>query len=171
MLTTTIETSRLVLRVPEAADARAFLEIHQDPEVLKHVTLVAPQGGITVAWRNVATMIGHWQMRGYGQWAVVEKASGVIIGRVGLYNPDGWPGVELGWVVRHSHWGFGFATEASKAALDWAWRHVNIDHVISLIAPDNVQSIRIASKIGERFECPLTMDDSLLHKYGIHRPS
>jgi RimJ/RimL family protein N-acetyltransferase len=170
MSTTTVETSRLILRLPEAADAGDFLEIHQDPEVMKRITLAAPQGGITVAWRNVALMIGHWQIRGYGQWAVVEKESGRVIGSVGLYNPEGWPGVELGWLVRRSHWGFGFATEASAAALNWAWRFVEADHIISLISPDNVQSIRIARKIGEEFEQSLTMDNSLFHQYGIHRP-
>jgi RimJ/RimL family protein N-acetyltransferase len=78
--------------------------------------------------------------------------------------------VELGWLVRRSHWGFGFATEASAAALNWAWRFVEADHIISLISPDNVQSIRIARKIGEEFEQSLTMDNSLFHQYGIHRP-
>ena len=68
------------------------MAIHEDPEVVQHVVFGAPPGGITVAWRNVAMMVGHWHLRGYGQWTVVEKGSGEVIGRVGLWNPEGWPG-------------------------------------------------------------------------------
>src|SRR5688572_10437242 len=106
----TIETPRLVLRLPGAADAAAFLDIHQHPEAIKYVLLAAPAAGITAAWRNVAMLLGHWQLRGYGQWAVVERASGEVIGRVGLWNPEGWPGVELGWIIKHDRWNHGFAS-------------------------------------------------------------
>ena len=100
-----IETRRLCLRLPAESDAGPMMEIHQDPEAMKHVISTAPPGGITVAWRNVAMMIGHWHLRGYGQWTVVEKSSGEVIGRVGLWNPEGWLGIELGWIVRRSRWG------------------------------------------------------------------
>lgn len=163
------ETPRLRLRLPEASDAQPLLEIHQDPEVIKYVLLGAPLGGITVAWRNIATMIGHWHLRAYGQWTVVEKASGDVIGRVGLWNPEGWPGIELGWIIRRSRWGNGFATEAARAALEWAWEKVDTDHIISIIQPDNLPSIRVAEKIGERFERTDTMNDRAVHIYGIRR--
>src|SRR5712672_3008925 len=63
---TTVETPRLRLRPMQESDAEPFLEIHQDPEVIKYVLLGAPPGGIAMAWRNIAMMIGHWQLRGYG---------------------------------------------------------------------------------------------------------
>lgn len=90
-----VETPRLRLRLPQASDAEPFLQIHQDPEAIKHLVLAAPAGGRTVAWRNVAMMLGHWHLRSYGQWTVVEKATSEVIGRVGLWNPEGWPGIEL----------------------------------------------------------------------------
>jgi RimJ/RimL family protein N-acetyltransferase len=164
-----IDTPRLLLRFPEAADIEPFMEIHQDPEVLPQVMLVAPIGGLIVAWRNVAIMIGHWHLRGYGHWTVVEKATGEVIGRVGLFNPEGWPGIELGWLIRRSRWGNGFATEAAQTALRWAWEHVETDHIISLIQPDNLASIRIATKLGERFERVETLNGEAVHVYGIHR--
>lgn len=166
-----VDTPRLWLRFPEASDAEPLLEIHQDPEVIKYVLLGAPPGGITVAWRNIATMIGHWHLRGYGQWTVVEKASGDVIGRVGLWNPEGWPGIELGWIIRRARWGNGFATEAARAALEWAWKNVSTDHIISIIQPDNLPSIRVAEKIGECFERSDTMNDRTVHIYGICRVS
>jgi RimJ/RimL family protein N-acetyltransferase len=165
----TVETPRLRLRPLQASDAEPFMEIHQDPEVIKYVLLGAPPGGITVAWRNIAMMIGHWHLRGYGPWAVAEKATGQVIGRVGLWNPEGWPGIELGWIIRRSHWDNGFATEAARAALEWAWDNVETDHIISVIQPDNVRSIRVAEKIGERFERPDLLNEANVHIYGILR--
>lgn len=166
----TLETSRLGLRPPQASDAEPLREIHEDPEVIQHVVVVAPPGGITVAWRNVAMMVGHWHLRGYGQWTVLEKTSGQVIGRVGLWNPEGWPGIELGWIIRRSRWGEGFATEAAQAALDWAWDHVQTDHLISIIQPDSLASLRVAEKIGERFECADTLNGATVHIYGVRRP-
>jgi RimJ/RimL family protein N-acetyltransferase len=165
----TVETSRLRLRPLQASDAEPFMEIHQDPEVIKYVLLGAAPGGITVAWRNIAMMIGHWHLRGYGPWAVSEKSSGQVIGRVGLWNPEGWPGIELGWIIRRSHWDHGFATEASRAALEWAWENVDTDHIISVIQPGNVRSIRVAEKIGERFERADVLNEVNVHIYGVLR--
>jgi hypothetical protein len=73
-----LDTLRLRLRIPESSDAEPLMEIHQDPEVIKSILLTAPPGGITVAWRNIAMMVGHWHLRGYGQWTVIEKTSGEV---------------------------------------------------------------------------------------------
>jgi RimJ/RimL family protein N-acetyltransferase len=164
-----VDTQRLLLRPLQASDAEPLLEIHQDPEVAKYVLYGTPTGGITHAWRVIAMMIGHWYLRGYGQWAVVEKTNGDVIGRVGLWNPEGWPGIELGWIIRRTRWGNGFATEAASAALNWAWENVTTDHIISIIQPDNVASIRVAEKIGERLERNDVMEGTNVHVYGIHR--
>jgi RimJ/RimL family protein N-acetyltransferase len=166
-----IETPRLILRLPDASDAQALMEIHQDPEVMKYVTLTALPGGITVAWRNVAMMIGHWHLRGYGQWTIVEKTSGEIIGRVGPFNPEGWPGVELTWVIRRSRWSCGFATESARAALAWTWNAIQADQILSLIRPDNQRSIRVAEKLGERFDRAEVLNGETMHVYVIHRPA
>jgi RimJ/RimL family protein N-acetyltransferase len=150
-----VETARLLLRVPELTDAEALMGIIWDPEVVarKQVTLFEPPGGLDLATKNCHEMIRQWDLRGYGQWSVIEKATGQVIGCVGFYHPQrAWPGVDLGWVIHRSRWGLGFATEAATAALEWAWAHTPIARVISLIAPDDLRSIRIATKIGERFE-------------------
>ena len=164
-----VDTARLRLRPPQASDAEPLREIHEDPEVIEHVLFGAPPGGITVAWRHVAMMIGHWHLRGYGQWTIVEKTGGQVVGRVGLWNPEGWPGIELGWIIRRSLWGKGLATEAAGTALQWAWDNVETDHIISIIQPDNVRSIRVADKIGERFERADVLNGTNVHIYGIER--
>jgi RimJ/RimL family protein N-acetyltransferase len=166
----TVETPRLRLRMPEPADARPLLDIHEHPDVIKHVLAGRAPGGVTGAWRIVAMMIGHWQIRGYGQWTVVERATDDIVGRVGLFNPEGWPGIELGWITKRSHWGKGYATEAAGAALAWAWDHVEVDHIISIIRPDNSPSIRVAEKLGERFEHRTMTEAGEASIYGVYRP-
>ena len=146
-----VETPRLLLREPELADAQAFMGIMWDPEVVeqKQVTLLEPPGGLDLALKNTGDMRRQWELRGYGQWSVVEKLTGEVIGIVGFYHPPReWPGVDLGWVVHRSRWGHGFATEAAMAALGWIWEHTPVDRIISLIAPDDLRSIRVATKIG-----------------------
>jgi RimJ/RimL family protein N-acetyltransferase len=164
-----IETARLTLRLPKVDDAQALMEIHQDPQVLPAVTLAKPPGDLTVAWRNVALMVGDWHLGGCGQWTVVENESGAVIGRVGLWNPEGWPGIELGWIIRRSRWGKGFATEAAGAALAWAWEHVKTDHIISIIAPDSAASIRVAEKIRARMEREGTPNGAEMLFYSVSR--
>ena len=152
---TSVETARLLLRVPEPADAQALMGIFWDQEVVqqKQVTLREPPGGLELALKNTNDMLGQWERRGYGQWSLIEKATGQVIGCVGFYHPpQPWPGVDLGWVLHRSRWGHGFATEAARAALAWIWRSTEIDRVVSLIAPADLRSIRIATKIGECFE-------------------
>ena len=164
-----VETPRLVLRPPQDADAAPLMDIHQNPDVMKYVLIGNPAAGIIAAWRSVALMVGHWHLRGYGQWTVVEKIDGQVVGRVGLWNPEGWPGLELGWVIRRERWGLGLATEAASAALQWTWDNVATDHVISLIQADNSRSIRVAEKLGERFERTEVVNGSPLQVYGVHR--
>jgi RimJ/RimL family protein N-acetyltransferase len=170
-----VETARLVLRVPELADAEALMDIFWDPEVVaqKQVTLTEPPGGLDLARTNTSAMRRQWELRGYGHWSVVEKATGRVIGCVGFYHPQReWPGVDLGWLFHRSRWGHGFATEASAAAVAWAWAHTPIDRIISLIAPDDLRSIRVATKIGERFERADVdpVHGEPVHVYAVSRP-
>lgn len=170
-----IETRRLFLRLPEPADAQALMEIHLDPEVLAQglVTLTAPPGGIDVALRNIDAMLRHWKQYGYGRWSVVERATGEVIGCVGFFHRQEESEIELGWIIRRSHWGNGFASEAAQAAVDWAWQSTTIDHIVSLIRPDDARSQRVAEKCGQRFERkgiePLNNEQRSI--FGIRRPS
>lgn len=151
------------------------MEILWDPEVVekRQVTLKEPPGGIDLARRQTASLIDHWESRGYGLWTVVEKASGQVVGSVGLQWWTGWPDVEVAWVIRRSCWGQGFATEAALASLEWAWASTPIDHVISLINADDLRSMRVATKVGEQFERADVdpINGESIHIYGIDRPN
>jgi len=113
--------------------------------------------------------LGHWQLRGYGLWAVEERASGEMVGRIGCWNPEGWPGLEVGWTLRRRYWGRGYATEGARAALEYAFTQLGCRHVISLIRPANAASIRVAERLGERLEDRIELNGHEALVYGIGR--
>jgi RimJ/RimL family protein N-acetyltransferase len=164
----TLETERLILRMMREDDLEEYAKIYADPEVVRYLgegrTLDR-----TGAWWHMAMVLGHWALRGYGPWAVEERASGRLVGRVGFLNPEGWPGFELGWVLAREHWGKGYATEAGRRALAHAFERMGRDHVISLIHPDNANSIRVAERLGERLEARTPLFGREVFVYGIGR--
>jgi RimJ/RimL family protein N-acetyltransferase len=144
-----LETPRLLLRQWREADFEAFAAYYADPELAKYIGGQAPREG---AWRKMASLIGHWALRGYGYWAVEEKETGIFAGCVGLWFSDGWPELELGyWLVPGVH-GRGYATEAGQAARDYAWATVGTESLVSYIDPDNEASKRVAERLGASFE-------------------
>jgi RimJ/RimL family protein N-acetyltransferase len=145
----TLETDRLTLRLLCGSDFDAYAEMCGDPEVMRYIGDGQPVVR-SMAWRNLAMMVGHWALRGYGLWAVEERSSGGLVGRIGFWNPEGWPGFELGWMLRRPFWGRGYATEAARTALQFAFTQMLQPEVISLVHPENAASIRIAEKLGER---------------------
>src|SRR6266404_249205 len=93
-------------------DLDAFTAVLQAPEV--SASLHAPGVTRDQAWLGMAQQLGQWELRGHGQWALEEKASGALVGRAGMHFPEraDWPGIEIGWALHPDHWGKGFATEA-----------------------------------------------------------
>jgi RimJ/RimL family protein N-acetyltransferase len=150
-------------------DLDAYAAMCADPEVMQHLG-----DGSTFtredAWRSMAIFTGHWVLRGYGTWAVEERATGTMVGRIGLHCPAGWPGLEVGWALDRSVWGRGYATEGGRAALDFAWRELEAARVISLIYPDNTRSIAVAERLGETFERTMVLTTRRVAVYGIDRP-
>src|SRR5450432_1796425 len=133
-----LETARLKMREFRDQDIEQYAKFCADPEVMKYL------GGKTLekweAWRHLAFLVGHWELRGYGMWAVEERESGMFIGRVGFNYPEGWPDFEIGWMLGHEYWGKGYATEAARAALEYCSKELGRQHVISLINKDNRNS-------------------------------
>ncbi|HEV8590305.1 MAG TPA: GNAT family N-acetyltransferase [Pyrinomonadaceae bacterium] len=163
-----LETERLVLRWFREDDLDDFCRMSRDPEVMRFLGDGKPMDTM-FTWRQMATFMGHWYFRGYGIWAVEEKSSGRVVGRIGFMNPVGWPAFELGWTLARDSWGKGYATEGARRALEYAFTEMNRDHVISLIAPDNVASIRVAERLGERVEGETTVMDREVLICGIDR--
>jgi RimJ/RimL family protein N-acetyltransferase len=164
-----LETERLILRMFRQEDFAPYARICADAEVMRYLGEGKALEGWE-AWRQMATILGHWQLRGYGLWAVEERETGHLVGRIGLFNPEGWPGLEVGWVLGRAYWGKGYATEGARRALGYAFRELNLPHVISLIQPENHSSIRVAERIGEKLEGKTQLFGHEVLVYGIDRP-
>lgn len=162
-----LETERLLLRQWREDDFEGYARICADPEVMRYL------GGQPLtrmeAWRHLAYLVGHWHLRGYGHWAVEEKSSGRLIGRMGFFYPEGWPGFEVGWTLGRDSWGKGYATEAARRMLEHAFGPMGRDHVISVIHPDNRASIRVAEKMGEQLEGETELMNTRVLIYGVSR--
>ena len=115
-------------------------------------------------------LAGVWTIRGYGYWAVELKATGELIGRVGVWFPLWYPEIEAGWLITRERWGSGFATEAGAEALRQAFAILGVRHVSSLIHPDNVASRRVAEKLGGTLEKTYLLGDDELVYYGYTSP-
>ncbi|MGB0720852.1 MAG: GNAT family N-acetyltransferase [Gammaproteobacteria bacterium] len=151
----TLETPRLYLRPLCGADFQSYAALCADEQVMRWVgdcsVLDAGQ-----AWRQLAMLLGHWDLRGFGMWAVERREDGVFLGRAGLHYPEGWPGIEAGWVFARAFWGQGYASEAGARIVDYAREHLDADSLVSLIHPENAASIRVASKLGGKLAGILT---------------
>jgi RimJ/RimL family protein N-acetyltransferase len=165
----TLETDRLILRMFRESDTSSYAEMCADPEVMRYINAGEPLARED-AWRHMAMVLGHWQLRGYGLWAAEERSTGEMVGRIGCWQPEGWPELEVGWMLRRRFWGKGYATEAARASLHFAFSQLQAEHVISVIHPDNSASIRVAERIGERFERRARVRGSEVSIYGIRRP-
>ncbi len=139
-----IETGRLVLRLPQAGDFERYAEMFGD-ESARHIGGPLLRGD---AWRRFLQMPGAWMLQGFGMFSVVEKASGRWVGQAGPWQPDGWPGTEVGYAFHPDARGRGYATEACEAAIDWAFDSLGWTEVIHCIAPANAASQQVAVRLG-----------------------
>mgnify|MGYP003863067215 CR=1 FL=1 len=147
-----LETDRLILRPFREADLDAYADMASDLEVMRFLSADGSLLSRAEAWRQMAIFLGHWELRGYGTWAVEERSSGLFVGRVGLHYPEGWPDRELGWTIARRFWGKGYATEAARAAIAHAFGTIGWTHLVSLIHADNHRSARLAERLGYRVE-------------------
>jgi RimJ/RimL family protein N-acetyltransferase len=175
----TIETKRLVLRTPTPADAGELAGIYGDAEVMRFIGAGTPLSPDQTA-RAVDTMVRRWQLDGFGLFSV-RRDDGCLLGEIGLlaWNPADWSTgsrreigdsaeIEIGWTLGREHWGRGYATEAATAVRDWALGELGLERLISLIQPGNAASIRVAEKLGERYERDIvTIGGQTAHVYAV----
>jgi len=147
MIVPRIETDRLLLREFRDDDFEDYAAMVGDPEVTRYLGVGQPLNRVD-AWRQMAMFAGHWTIRGFGVWAVEEKASGRFIGRIGCFEPDGWPAFEVAYTLARHAWGKGYASEGAAVSLQYAREVLKRTDITSVIKPDNQGSIRVATKLG-----------------------
>jgi RimJ/RimL family protein N-acetyltransferase len=146
---TELETERLRLRQCRPTDIEHFAVFFADEEMARYVGGACDRDD---AWRRMAVIVGHWTLRGYGMWALEEKATGAFAGCAGLWFSDGWPELELGWWLMRNMQGRGYATEAALRTRHYAYDVLGADTLVSYIDPDNAASKRVAERLGAAFE-------------------
>ena len=127
-----IQTERLRLTAFDERHFEAYASMLADPTSTRFVGDGEPLDRMN-AWRSMAMLLGHWQLRGFGMWAMELKDTGEFVGRVGLHRPEGWPDLELGWMLKAEQRRHGFATEGGRAALEYAFRTLDAPRIVSLI--------------------------------------
>ena len=143
-----ITSDRLILRKPMANDWEELHPYYSDETSMRYTVGRALEDWET--WRNVALMIGHWEIHQYGPYVIEE--SNKVIGVAGLWFPYGWPETEIKRGLVPDACGNGFAREGAEAVLLMAAQYLPGLHLISLIMPENEGSIKVATGIGAVYE-------------------
>lgn len=144
-MTDMLHTQRLVLRRPAPRDwdgVRDFFMSDRSSGIGGPLSLGQ-------AWRAFASELGHWEIHGFGMWAVTLRGEDTAVGLIGPWCPADWPETEIGWLLLSPDLeGTGIATEAARAAITHAWDVLGWQTIVSYIAPENSRSIRLAEKLG-----------------------
>lgn len=140
---TELRTERLRLRRWTDADRGAFHALNSDPAVMATIGPVMTRGESDAFMNRIEA---RFDELGYGLWCV--DLDGDSIGFTGLAVPWFRDGVEVGWRLRSEHWGNGYAPEAARACLRYAFDVVGLDEVISFTARTNTKSQRVMEKLG-----------------------
>lgn len=163
----TLETERLILRPTAMSDFPRWAEMMADSEASRFIGGVQPA---ETAWRGFMTMAGAWATTGVAMFSLIEKSSGLWLGRIGPWTPLGWPGTEVGWGLHPDAQGKGYGVEAATAAIDHAFDVLGWTEVIHCIDPDNRPSQILAERLGSRnlgpTRLPAPFQDAPVEKWG-----
>ncbi len=173
-----LETDRLILRSWRESDLLPMVAINQDPKVCEYFPEIGNRD-TTIAL--IDRIIKHDEENGFSLYAVEIKASGEMIGFLGLMKPSFdahfTPAIEIGWRLSSQHWNQGFATEGAKVVLQHAFTDLNLDEVVSFTALNNQASRRVMEKIGMKrnpnddFDHPKLSKDCSLKRHVLYRIS
>jgi len=149
-----IETVRLRLRKPCLADFEDLCTLWADPVVTRFIT--GQPFPRRQTWQTLLSLVGHWELYGYGGWILEDKATAQSVGQIGFQrfvrgldaSREALP--EAGWVLASSVHGRGFGSEAVAALLAWGDEHLEAAHTVAIVDPANTASLRIAAKFGYR---------------------
>lgn len=144
-----VETERLILRGWRETDIPAVADIICNEESARFIGSVASEWQ---PFRSVCGIIGHWQLRGFGFFAIEQKETGETLGWCGPWRPDGWPDNEIGYSLRKKFWGKGYASEAASASLRFAYQYLGWTTAISCIDRENTGSQGVAKRLGATCE-------------------
>ncbi|MDZ4362520.1 GNAT family N-acetyltransferase [Brevundimonas sp.] len=165
-----LNTERLILRPTAMEDFPRWAELMADAEASRFIG--GPQNA-EAAWRGFMTMAGAWSLTGVAMFSVIDRDTGQWMGRIGPWQPLGWPGTEVGWGLHPDAQGRGYGLEAATATLDYAFDFLGWTEVIHCIDPENTPSQRLAERLGSTnlgpTRLPAPFDTVRLDRWGQTR--
>jgi RimJ/RimL family protein N-acetyltransferase len=166
-----IVTARLRLRGWRESDVERMAAMYAHPDVTRYLRPLDLEG----TRRQLTGFMHHWEERGFGLWAVEERASGRLIGRVGLWHHDDWTAsphdAEVGWTLARDVWGQGLATEGGAAALRFGFEAKAMERIVSIAHRENLGSQRVMAKLGMQREGETVWRETPVVWYAIERPA
>jgi RimJ/RimL family protein N-acetyltransferase len=163
-----LTTDRLLLREFRLADFEAFAANAMDPVARQYISPVADR---RTAWREFTSMMGQWTITSAGWWGIELRDTGEFVGMVGAFIREHAPhDLELGWSIYRAFWRRGIASEAAKAARDWAFTARNAPRVVAHIASGNAASIRVSENLGMRYDREVDFYGGPCNFYVADRP-
>ena len=173
---TVLTTPRLTLRHWQDEDLRPFATQNADPAVMELMPRCLSRAESDAFARSAQRGI---EARGWGLWAVEAHADGQFIGYVGLAVPSFsehfTPCVEIGWRLRRASWGHGYATEAARECLRFAFETLGLPEVVAFTVPANVRSRAVMERLGmahdprDDFDHPRLPHGHALRRHVLYR--
>lgn len=165
-----LQTERLLLRHWQSADRAPFAALNADPEVMHHF----PERLTRRQSDALADRIGlAMERQGWGLWALEERATGRFIGFTGLARPGFqapfMPAVEIGWRLERAAWGHGFASEAARAAAQFAFGELALAEIVSLAVVANERSRAVMRRLGMTHDAAHDFDHPLVEPPHLRR--
>lgn len=153
-----LETERLLLRELNISDVEAFFRLNENPNVIKYT------GDKSFSNKEEAVKFledyDAYSKFGMGRWAVVSKLDNSFLGWCGLKCDSESNEIDLGFRFFEEHWGKGYATEASKVCLKYAFEVLELENLVGRVMSENLPSIRVLEKLGFKFEKTLKRNDA-----------
>jgi RimJ/RimL family protein N-acetyltransferase len=164
-----INTTRLSLRPFQEKDAETLYRIYQTEGVLRYFPNTVPPP-LEKLQRFIHNQQVHWEKFGYGNWGILPECEAEIIGWAGLQFLPELNETEVGFLLDLPFWGKGYATEAARASLMFGFNRFKLDHIIALVHPENLASMRVIDKCGMVYQETLALWGIQLRRYRIDRP-
>jgi RimJ/RimL family protein N-acetyltransferase len=160
-----LDTERLRLRQFRESDFATLAEAHADADFTRYF---GGPSSLQDSWRWLLSMLGHWSLRGFGYFALEEKATRTLCGAAGVIRNFDWPETEMGWRVYPPYQKRGFATEAAARIRAYAYKDLGLTTLVSYVDPDNIASKRVAEHLGARPDATMIRlrgEDALVYRH------
>lgn len=177
-MSTTLSSERLILRPWREDDLDALAQLCADPEVMAHFPATLDRAGSA---EMLARLMAHQAEHGFAFWALQRREDAAFVGFTGLarvrFEAPFVPAVEIGWRLARPYWGQGYALEAARCALQFAFEDLQLDEVVSFTVPANQRSWGVMQRLGMRrdaagdFEHPILPEGHPLRPHLLYRIS